>query len=426
MNKYDLNKAKNHVKTDIMVTNIIKYMEINKLTFKKMSFEMKIPESTLKSAVAVNHSAISTLEKICDFYKITLPNFDTFNYGAYCGREQAIIDLTNYLNTTLYHLSRNHTPKEEFEKYYALIAYEFLFNNRVYVPSSIRRKSKFIDVDKRIRNANQNIENAIKNVLKEKGLLLNNKTYQSHTNAPIKKYDVSYIIPNTSFIIQQSDINNTVFLGNNLQRIRTNENNNLTLSQFGNIFNLDKSTIKNIEAGREKLKYDYVKWIYALFDNINIDTLITNEQASLNLNYDFAYDSITKSIPKLSSFKTRDASGKLRTAIQFLSPEPSFIQDYERLEAFLGIISTGFKINEDFLFESFNYPDVKLNTKDIEWLNTEIKKAVKTEYKDALTRKYTKICFKEFYHYDEDKNQITLTDEKLMSIIEKLQEPKRP
>ena len=112
--------------------------------------------------------------------------------------------------------------------------------------------------------------------------------------------------------------------------------------------------------------------------------------------------------------------------MHFLVLEPTFIQDYERLEVFLAIISTGFKANKEFLFESFNYPDVKLNTKDIEWLNTEIKKAVKTEYKDDLTRKYTKICFKEFYHYDEDKSQITLTDDKLMSIIEKLQEPKRP
>jgi len=425
MNKFALISAKNHVKTNIMVTNIIKYMQNNKITFKKMSLDKKIPESTLKSAVAKNYSAISTLENICKSYKIALPDFDNFNYGAYCGKEQAIIDLTNYLNTTLYHLSQNHISQEEFEKYFILIAYEFLFNNRVYIPSSIRRKSKFNDIDKKLIKANNNIRNIIENVLNQKGLKLNGDTYQSRVNAPIKKYDVSYNVPLCPYEPQESDINNTPdMIGNSLHSIK--KESGLTLDQFGNIFSLDGSTIKNIEAGREKLKYDYVKWIYALFDNVNIDTLITNEQASLNKNYDVAYNSITKNLSKLSSFKTRDASGKLRTLIQFLSPEPSFIQDYERLEAFLAIISTGFKINKDFLLESFNYPDVKLNTKDIEWLNTEIKKAVKTEYKDALTRKYTKICFKEFYHYDEDKSQIILTDEKLMNIIEKLQEPKRP
>ncbi len=425
MNKFDLISAKNHVKTNIMVTNIIKYMENNKITFKKMSFDMKIPESTLKSAVAKNYSAISTLENICKFYKITLPDFDNFNYGAYCGKEQAIIDLTNYLNTTLYHLSQNHISQEEFEKYFILIAYEFLFNNRVYIPSSIRRKSKFTDIDKKLIKANNNIRNIIANVLNQKGLKLNSDTYQSRANAPLNKYDVSYNVPLCSYEPQESDINNSPdMIGESLHNIKIKSG--LTLDQFGNIFSLDGSTIKNIEAGRYILKYNYVKWIYALFDNVEINDLITKEQASLNINYDFAYDSITKNIPKLSSFKTRDASGKLRTAIQFLSPEPSFIQDYERLEVFLAIISTGFKINKEFLFEAFNYPDVKLNTKDIEWINTEIKKAVKTEYKDALTRKYTKICFKEFYHYDEDKSQITLTDDKLMSIIEKLQEPKRP
>ena len=425
MNKFGLISAKNHVKTNIMVTNIIKYMGINKITFKKMSFDMKIPESTLKSAVAKNYSAISTLENICNFYKIALPDFDNFNYGAYCGKEQAIIDLTNYLNTTLYHLSQNHISKEEFEKYFILIAYEFLFNNRVYIPSSIRRKSKFIDLNKKLINANNNIRNIIEIVLNQKGLKLNSDTYQSRVNAPIKKYDVSYNVHLCPYESQESDIDNTPkMIGNSLHNIKIKSG--LTLDQFGNIFSLDGSTIKNIEAGREKLKYDYVKWIYALFNGVNINELITSEQASLNLNYDLAYDNVTKSIPDLSAFKTRDSSGKLRTAIQFLSPEPSFIQDYERLEVLLAITSTGFKINEDFLFESFNYPDVKLNTKDIEWLNTEIKKAVKNEYKDALTRKYTKICFKEFYHYDEDKSQITLTDEKLMSIIEKLQEPKRP
>ena len=424
MNKFDLISAKNHVKTDIMVTNIIKYMEINKITFKKMSFDMNIPESTLKSAVAKNYSAISTLENICKFYKITLPNFDNFNYGAYCGKEQAIIDLTNYLNFTLYQLSMNYISKEEFHNYFILIAYEFLFNNRVYIPSSIRRKSKFIDINKKLIKANQNIRNAIENVLKQKGLNLNSDTYQSRANAPLNRYDVSYNVPLCSYESQESDINNTLnMIGNSLHNIK--KESGLTLDQFGNIFSLDGSTIKNIEAGRYILKYDYVKWIYALFDNVNIDTLITNEQASLNKNYDFAYESIAASLPKLSAFRT-NYQNKVIDTMHFLVLEPTFIQDYERLEVFLAIISTGFKANKEFLFESFNYPDVKLNTKDIEWLNTEIKKAVKTEYKDDLTRKYTKICFKEFYHYDEDKSQITLTDDKLMSIIEKLQEPKRP
>lgn len=424
MNKFDFNSVVNYVITNVMVTNISSFMQNEKITYKKMSLEMNIHESTLKNAITMSHSSLSTLNLICDFYNIPLPDFNNFNYGAYCGKEQAIIDLTNYLNTTIYHLSQSHTPKEEFKKYYILIAYEFLFNNRVYIPSSIRRKSKFINLDKKLTEANDNIKKAIEKTLIQKGLKLNSDTYQSRANAALSKYNISYDIPTTSFEIKKSNINIDNNIGNNLQSIRTN--NKLTLSQFGNIFNLDKSTIKNIEAGREILKYDYVKWICTLFVNVNIDTLITSEQASLNLNYDLAYDSITKSIPDLSGFKTRDASGKLRTAIQFLSSEPSFIQDYERLEAFLAIISTGFKINKDFLLGSFNYPDVKLNTKDIEWLNTEIKKAVKTEYKDALTRKYTKICFKEFYHYDKYKNKISLTDDKLMSLIEKLQEPKRP
>jgi transcriptional regulator with XRE-family HTH domain len=398
-------------------------MRNEKITFKKMSSELNISESTLKNAITMSHSALSTLDKICDFYNIPLPDFDNFNYGAYCGREQAIIDLTNYLNTTLYHLSKKHN--EEFEKYKILIAYEFLFNNRVYIPSSIRRKSKFINLDEKLTVANDNIKKVIEKTLNQKGLKFKYKFYQSVSNAPLTKYKISYDIHNASFSIQKSDINNTSNnIGNYLQNIRTN--NNLTLAQFGNIFKLDKSTIKNIESGREILKYDYVKWICALFNDVNINKLITNEQASLNLNYDLSYDNVTKSCPDLSAFKTRDSSGKLRTAIQFLSPEPSFIQDYERLEVLLAITSTGFKINDDFLFESFNYPNVKLNTKDIEWLNTEIKKAVKNEYKDDLTRKYTKICFKEFYHYDRYKNQISLTDDKLISIIEKLQEPKRP
>nr|WP_281268653.1 helix-turn-helix transcriptional regulator [Anaeroplasma bactoclasticum] len=406
-----------------MSTNISYFMRNEKITFKKMSSELNISESTLKNAITMSHSALSTLDKICDFYNIPLPDFDNFNYGAYCGREQAIIDLTNYLNTTLYHLSKKHN--EEFEKYKILIAYEFLFNNRVYIPSSIRRKSKFINLDEKLTVANDNIKKVIEKTLNQKGLKFKYKFYQSVSNAPLTKYKISYDIHNASFSIQKSDINNTSNnIGNYLQNIRTN--NNLTLAQFGNIFKLDKSTIKNIESGREILKYDYVKWICALFNDVNINKLITNEQASLNLNYDLSYDNVTKSCPDLSAFKTRDSSGKLRTAIQFLSPEPSFIQDYERLEVLLAITSTGFKINDDFLFESFNYPNVKLNTKDIEWLNTEIKKAVKNEYKDDLTRKYTKICFKEFYHYDRYKNQISLTDDKLISIIEKLQEPKRP
>jgi transcriptional regulator with XRE-family HTH domain len=398
-------------------------MRNEKITFKKMSSELNISESTLKNAITMSHSALSTLDKICDFYNIPLPDFDNFNYGAYCGREQAIIDLTNYLNTTLYHLSKKHN--EEFEKYKILIAYEFLFNNRVYIPSSIRRKSKFINLDEKLTVANDNIKKVIEKTLNQKGLKFKYKFYQSVSNAPLTKYKISYDIHNASFSIQKSDINNTSNnIGNYLQNIRTN--NNLTLAQFGNIFKLDKSTIKNIESGREILKYDYVKWICALFNDVNINKLITNEQASLNLNYDLSYDNVTKSCPDLSAFKTRDSSGKLRTAIQFLSPEPSFIQDYERLEVLLAITSTGFKIHDDFLFESFNYPNVKLNTKDIEWLNTEIKKAGKNEYKDDLTRKYTKICFKEFYHYDRYKNQISLTDDKLISITEKLQEPKRP
>ena len=423
MNKFDFNSVVNYVKTNVMVTNITSFMLNKKITYKKMSLELKLSESTLKNAITMSHSALSTLDKICDFYNIPLPDFDNFNYGAYCGREQAIIDLTNYLNTTLYQLSKKHN--EEFEKYKILIAYEFLFNNRVYIPSSIRRKSKFINLDEKLTVANDNIKKVIEKTLNQKGLKFKYKFYQSVSNAPLTKYKISYDIHNASFSIQKSDINNTSNnIGNYLQNIRTN--NNLTLAQFGNIFKLDKSTIKNIESGREILKYDYVKWICALFNDVNINKLITNEQASLNLNYDFAYDSITKNSPDLSAFKTRDSSGKLRTAIQFLSPEPSFIQDYERLEVLLAITSTGFKINDDFLFESFNYPNVKLNTKDIEWLNTEIKKAVKNEYKDDLTRKYTKICFKEFYHYDKYKNQISLTDDKLMSLIEKLQEPKRP
>ena len=423
MNKFDFNSVVNYVKTNVMVTNISIFMQNKKITYKKMSSELNISESTLKNAITMSHSALSTLDKICDFYNIPLPDFNNFNYGAYCGREQAIIDLTNYLNTTLYHLSKKHN--EEFEKYKILIAYEFLFNNRVYIPSSIRRKSKFINLDEKLTVANDNIKKIIEKTLNQKGLKFKYKFYQSISNAPLTKYKISYDIHNTSFDIQKSDINNTSDnIGNYLQNVRTN--NNLTLAQFGNIFKLDKSTIKNIESGREILKYDYVKWICALFNDVNINKLITNEQASLNLNYDLSYDNVTKNCPDLSAFKTRDSSGKLRTAIQFLSPEPSFIQDYERLEVLLAITSTGFKINDDFLFESFNYPNVKLNTKDIEWLNTEIKKAVKNEYKDDLTRKYTKICFKEFYHYDKYKNQISLTDDKLMSLIEKLQEPKRP
>jgi transcriptional regulator with XRE-family HTH domain/DNA-binding Xre family transcriptional regulator len=423
MNKFDFNSVVNYVKNNVMSTNISYIMRNEKITFKKMSSELNISESNLKNAITMSHSALSTLDKICDFYNIPLPDFDNFNYGAYCGREQAIIDLTNYLNTTLYHLSKKHN--EEFEKYKILIAYEFLFNNRVYIPSSIRRKSKFINLNEKLTVANDNVKKVIEKTLNKKGLKFKYKFFQSVSNAPLTKYKISYDIHNASFSIKKSDINNTSNnIGNYLQNIRTN--NNLTLAQFGNIFKLDKSTIKNIESGREILKYDYVKWICALFNDVNINKLITNEQASLNLNYDLSYDNVTKSCPDLSAFKTRDFSGKLRKAIQFLSPEPSFIQDYERLEVLLAITSTGFKIKDDFLFESFYYPNVKLNTKDIEWLNTEIKKAVKNEYKDDLTRKYTKICFKEFYHYDRYKNQISLTDDKLISIIEKLQEPKRP
>ena len=132
MNKFDLNSVVNYVKTNVMVTNISIFMQNKKITYKKMSSELNISESTLKNAITMSHSALSTLDKICDFYNIPLPDFDNFNYGAYCGREQAIIDLTNYLNTTLYHLSKKHN--EEFEKYKVLIAYEFLFNNRVYIP----------------------------------------------------------------------------------------------------------------------------------------------------------------------------------------------------------------------------------------------------------------------------------------------------
>jgi transcriptional regulator with XRE-family HTH domain len=287
-------------------------MRNEKITFKKMSSELNISESTLKNAITMSHSALSTLDKICDFYNIPLPDFDNFNYGAYWGREQAIIDLTNYLNTTLYHLSKKHN--EEFEKYKILIAYEFLFNNRD-IPSSIRRKSKFINLDEKLTVANDNIKKVIEKTLNQKGLKFKYKFYQSVSNAPLTKYKISYDIHNASFSIQKSDINNT---SNNI---------GLTLAQFGNIFKLDKSKIKNIESGREILKYDYVKWICALFNDVNINKLITNEQASLNLNYDLSYDNVTKSCPDLSAFKTRDSSGKLRTAIQILSPEPSFIQD---------------------------------------------------------------------------------------------------
>lgn len=422
MIKYDCLNAENYIRTNVMVTNIVEYMKNNKITFKKMSSDMNIPESTLKSAVAVNYSAISTLEKICVFYNI-MPNFDKFNYGAACGKEQAIVDLTNYLNTTLYHLSKQHTSEEEFKNYYILIAYEFLFNNRIYIPSSIRRKSKFIDLNKKLTEANNNIIKILESILKEKGLKFNPETYQSIACASLNKYEASYDISSFQFDMQSYPVNNDAnYIGTALNNIK--KESGLSLSKFGNIFDLHKSTIKNIEAGRGILKYDYVKWIYALFNNVDINSLITNEQATLNLNYEKAYDEVAKSVPALASFRTRDADNKLRTAIQFLTPEPSFIPEYERLEAFLGITSTGFKINSDYLFESFNFPDVKLKPKDIEWLNEAIAKAIQQEYKDALTRKYTKICFKEFYHYKDGK--ITLTDDKLYKTIEQLQKTRRP